>query len=155
MSAALSSGKSSGLFLDCDSMNDGTRFWITSARPAESTPAMPGEKYASQTRHRSVFRWIRVLPVQKKQDQRNVGEINLSYCLGKQDTPSISPSSYEGLNADISAERWLAIDACVCLFVNVGSYASSFCSMTCNCARSSSSSDEGAAVFCEKQGNRK
>lgn len=64
MSSARSSGKSNGLFLARDSMNDGTRFWITSARPAESTPAMPGEKYASQTRHRSVFRWMRVLPVE-------------------------------------------------------------------------------------------
>ena len=76
-------------------------------------------------------------------------KMNGFHCLSKEEVhiPSISPSLYEGLNADMSAERWLAIDACVCLLVNVGSCASSFCSMTCNCAKSSSSSDEGAAVF--------
>ena len=37
-------------------------FWRTSPSPAESTPAMFGANQASATRHRSVERWIRVLP---------------------------------------------------------------------------------------------
>ena len=49
----------------------------------------------------------------------------------------------------MSAERWLVIAACVCWASNVGSCASSFVSMVCSCAISSSSSDEGAVVFCE------
>jgi hypothetical protein len=67
--------------------------------------------------------------------------------MGRQNTPSTSPSSYVGRNADSRAERLVAIDAWVCCGVNVGSYARSFCSTVASWARSSSSSDEGAAVF--------
>lgn len=65
-----------------------------------------------------------------------------------QDAPSISPSSYNGLNADIRAERCVAIAAWVCWFVNVGSNISNFCSTAWSWFKSSSSSDDAAAVFC-------
>ena len=86
---------------------------------------MLGENHASHTRHRSTFRWMRALPF-------------------------ASPSSYCGRNADMSADRCEERAACVCSSVNVGSCARSFCSIACSDAKSSSSSDEGAAVFCEE-----
>lgn len=43
--------------------NAAKMFCTTSPIPAESTPAMLGESQASQTRQRSVLRWMRVLPI--------------------------------------------------------------------------------------------
>ena len=45
------------------SANDPSTFCRTSPSPAQSTPAMPGVNHASQTRQRSVLRWMRALPV--------------------------------------------------------------------------------------------
>lgn len=46
------------------------------------------------------------------------------------------------------ADRCEAIDACVCSAVKVGSCASSFCSTSWRCAKSSSSSEDAACIFC-------
>ena len=56
MTSALSTMQFNVPFADLDSMKEGIKLWITSPRPAESTPAITGEKYASYTRHRSVLR---------------------------------------------------------------------------------------------------
>lgn len=97
-------------------------FCIISPRPAESTPARLGENHVSQTRQRSVVRWMRALPRR-------------------------SPSSYTGLKADRSAERWELIAACVCSIVNVGSNCNSFCSTILSWSKSSSSSEDTVVVF--------
>lgn len=86
------------------SVNRARTLCSTSPTPAESTPAMLGEKYVSQTRHRSVFKCIRLCP-------------------------AISPSSYCGRNAANSADRLEDSEACVCWVVNIGSYCSSLLSI--------------------------
>jgi hypothetical protein len=47
----------------------------------------------------------------------------------------------------MKAERWEESAACVCSIPNMGSCVRSFCSTVCNCVKSSSSSDDTAAVF--------
>jgi hypothetical protein len=57
--------RSSRTFTKCLLSLSGKRdntFCSTSPSPAESTPAILGENHASQTRHLSVFKWIRAFP---------------------------------------------------------------------------------------------
>jgi hypothetical protein len=127
---------------------DARTFWSTSPSPALSTPAMLGANQVSQTRQRSVLKWILARP--KVKDRRSSDLPRVPY-IGKvryrKHTPSTSPSKYCGRKADMNAERWEESAACVCSIPKVGSCVRSFCSAVCNCVRSSSSSDDTAVVL--------
>ena len=101
-------------------------FVASSLRPAASTPAMFGVKYGSTARHLSVLRWMRIWP-------------------------AASSSEYTGRYAVRRADRAVERAAWVCVMSKVGSCARSFSSRVASWARSSSSSEDGAAVFCSVQ----
>jgi hypothetical protein len=93
-----------------------------------------------------MLKWIRARPTMKGRKCQFLCIL----CIGKggrRRRPSTSPSMYCGRKADMNAERWEARAAWVCSIPNVGSCMRSFCSTVCNCVKSSSSSDDAAAVF--------
>jgi hypothetical protein len=130
-----------------ESEKDARTFWSTSPSPALSTPAILGANQVSQTRQRSMLKWIRARPTIKG---RKPSDLPYSRASAKWEIGSTLltlPSMYCGRKADMNAERWEENAACVCSTPNVGSCVRSFCSTVCNCVMSSSSSDDTAAVF--------
>ena len=122
------------------------RCWRTLPSPALSTPAVLGANQVSQTRQRSMFKWIRARPTMKGRKCQLLRIL----CIGEGgqgSRPSTSPSLYCGRKTDMNAKRWEASAAWVCSIPNVGSCLRSFCSTVYICVKSSSSSEDAAAVF--------